>query len=162
MTYLPIYDVRPEIHAIYELVEAQDGEIFDDQEKLLKSLQLEREELLWQVGVMVKNLDATATAYEQVGRVLLGKSDRAQKRADFFKHVLSQLLNDGEKFSNSQVTLSWRTSKAVEVEEGKLPDIYIREVTVATPNKAELKKDLEAGAQIEGARLVTRKHLQVK
>ena len=68
----------------------------------------------------------------------------------------------GKKWQNSEVAISWRKSESVEVSNVKeLPEEYLK-YKDPEPDKVKLKADLKAGAEIDGARLVTKENIQIK
>lgn len=90
------------------------------------------------------------------------RQQQAEKRAESLKKWVAMALN-GEKFSTSKVSVSWRSSEAVEYV-GNVTDLPAEYIKVKDPevDKMALKKALKAGEVIEGASLIKRQNMQIK
>ena len=85
-----------------------------------------------------------------------------EKKKERMKDILSESmsLTGHERVNTTLFKVSFRKSKAVEVDEAVLPEAY--KVATWKADKKRLKEDLKNGLEIIGASLVERKNLSIK
>lgn len=144
--------------AILECVDAETGEIIDD--KALEGLELARDSKLENIACWIKNLKADAESYKKEKEVFIQKEKAAKNKAENLKRFLQLALN-GEKFKTSKVSISYRKSETVEIDElEKLSDEFIKIEKKA--DKAAIKAAIKEGVEIVGARIVENNNIQIK
>lgn len=130
--------------------------------KELDDLQLGLEEKVLSIGTWIKNLKAEAEALKAEAKNLSNRATAKQNRLERLKTYLSDAIKPGTKYEDSRCKISWRSSTAVEVsiDPSLLPEEY-RKIAYSA-SKTDIKKDLEAGKSIVGAKLVKNENIQIK
>lgn len=153
-------------NAIMALIDADTGEISDFD--ALEALNMERETKIENVALAVKNLTAEAAAIGEEVKRLQERKKAAENKAARFKEFMQYALA-GEKFKTPRVSVSYRNTKAVEVDnetfvKWAMDSLRDDLLTFADPepNKRELKTFLEEGNACEGAELVNRVSVIIK
>lgn len=144
--------------AILECVDAETGEIIDD--KALEELELARDNKIENIACWIKNLKADAESYKKEKEVFVQREKAAKNKAESLKRYLEMALG-GEKFKTSKVSISYRKSEIVEIDEiEKLSDEFIKIEKKA--DKTAIKAAIKEGAEIVGARIVENNNIQIK
>ena len=144
--------------AILECVDAETGEIIDD--KALEELELARDNKIENIACWIKNLKADAESYKKEKEVFVQREKAAKNKAESLKRYLEIALG-GEKFKTSKVSISYRKSEIVEIDEiEKLSDEFIKIEIKA--DKTAIKAAIKEGAEIVGARIVENNNIQIK
>lgn len=145
--------------AILSCIDTETGEILDADK--LNALQIEREEKLENVALWIKDLTAEAAALKAEKQAFADRQKAAENKAESLKKWLTDALN-GEKFKTTKVAVSFRKTKSVQVEDiWKLDDSFVK-YAEPTPDKAAIKKAIEAGQEVAGATLVENVSCSVK
>lgn len=144
--------------AILECVDAETGEIIDD--KALEELELARDNKIENIACWIKNLKADAESYKKEKKVFVQREKAAKNKAESLKRYLEMALG-GEKFKTSKVSISYRKSEIVEIDEiEKLSDEFIKIEKKA--DKTAIKAAIKEGAEIVGARIVENNNIQIE
>lgn len=153
-----LYDINYEKY--YGCVDEETGEI--DTEKLA-ALEEEFNSKVSNLACWCKELKAEAEAIKAEKQALAKRQATTENQLERVKRYLQDAL-EGQKFKDSRVSISYRTSTSTEVSEDLdlniLPD-SLKKVTVE-PNKTAIKEAIEAGLDIEGCRLVTKTNIQIR
>lgn len=145
--------------AILSCIDTETGEILDAEK--LNALQIEREEKLENVALWIKNLKSDAEALKAEKQAFADRQKAAENKAESLKKWLTEALA-GEKFKTTRVAVSFRKTKSVQVEDiWKLDDSFVK-YAEPTPDKAAIKKAIEAGQEVAGATLVENVSISVK
>lgn len=145
--------------AILSCIDTETGEILDADK--LNALQIEREEKLENVALWIKNLKSDAEALKAEKQAFADRQKAAENKAESLKKWLTEALS-GEKFKTTRVAVSFRKTKSVQVEDiWKLDDSFVK-YAEPTPDKAAIKKAIEAGQEVAGATLVENVSISVK
>lgn len=153
---MTLYDIDARIAACFD---EETGEVLDCE--ALDALAMEREIKVGHIARAYRNLSAEADAIDAEIKRLRDKLASANRRANNCKAYLEHALG-GEKFKDGVVTVSYRKSVAVVVEEGaQIPDEYLRHPAPEI-NRTALGAALKAGVAIQGARLEDRMNIQVR
>lgn len=156
---MKLYEIDQRIAA---LVDEDTGEIANFEE--FESLQIERETKLENMALWYKDLRAEAEAIKKEAAILDERQRTSKAKADKLKSYLEYLLN-GDTFKTPKVSISYKPSVAVEVEEGfESTDIAAEYLTPQPPklDKRSLGDALKAGVVIPGASLRQNKNIQIK
>jgi len=138
--------------AFMNCVDPETGEVIGDTAEL-DALQIQRDEKVENIACLIKNLKAEAEAIQNEERKLKSRRQACENHAEWLKRYLANNLQ-GEKFKSARVSISWRKSQAVEVEDvWKLPEEFVR-MADPEPKKRELAEALKQGIEIPGAELV--------
>lgn len=128
----------------------------------LDAIGLAREEILEQMALYIKELQAQEVALKTEQDSLASRRASVNKQIDGLKSSLTQELA-GQRLETPKVAVSFRKSTSVNViDMDTLPAIYRREKVTYTADKQEIKQALQAGHQVTGAELVERQNLQIK
>lgn len=154
---MKLYELNQEIENFNLEIDEETGEILNSDE--LDKLSLERDAKIENIALWIKNLKAEAEAVKKEKDNLAKRERSLSNLADRLKEYLGSNLN-GEKFSSPRVSLSWRKSQAVEVDEDFSDERFIR--YEAKISKTDIKDALKSGKIIKGARLIENNSLQIK
>lgn len=153
--------------AILECIDAETGDILDADK--LNELMIERDTKLENVALWVKNLTSDADAYKAERDAFAEREKAARNKAESLKRWLSDALG-GDKFTTSKVAISFRKSKAVEIDDEQAFIDWARahdrddllSYKEPTVNKTAIKKELETVDTIGGARIVERANISIR
>lgn len=160
---MKLYEISDAIRAALDHIELDEetGEILSAD--ALHAVEAAASEKIEATALYLRELDAEAKAAKDEADRMIARVKSMQKRSDYLKAMLLDALHATGKVKTARVTVSIRTSKAIEVADGvTLPDAFVTVRTTTTPNKTALKEAIEAGAEIEGVRLVARESVQIK
>lgn len=140
-------------------VNAATGELFTAED--LESLAIEKDAVIENIALWVKNLDAEAKALKEEESALQERRKAKEKKIESLKRLLSDSLA-GKKFETAKVAMSFRKSTAVNVvDETAIPSGYLIEQAPKI-DKTAIKKALQAGIEVAGCTLEERQNLQIK
>ena len=156
-------------HAIAEAFEAaidpETGEITDsDAWAELESLQMARETKLEGIGCWIKDLLAEASAIKTEEEALKKRRQSSEKKAESLKGYLAWTL-EGQNFKTPKVAVSWRKSRAVEIDEAvfwKNPAECFVRYGKPTADKKAITAALKDGGIVPGAALVEKVSMTIK
>ena len=158
---MKLYEIE---QAIESLIDQETGEILNIE--AFQGLHMERDTKIENIALWMKNLNAEAEAIAAERKTLQDRETSVKNKADSLKERLTQILN-GEKFSTPKVSIGWRTSKSVEVDddfiewaEKKAPQLLKYKEPEADKNK--IKSALAVGFEVVGARIVEKQNIQIK
>lgn len=160
---MKLYQISDAIRQALDHIELDEetGEILSADE--LHAVEAEAADKIEATALYLRELDAEAKAAKEEADRMLARVKSMQKRSDYLKAMLLEALHATGKVKTARVSVSIRTSKAIEVADGvTLPDAFVTVRTTTTPNKTALKEAIEAGADIEGVRLVERESVQIR
>ena len=160
---MKLYEIAPALRFALDdiVVDEETGEILNAD--ALHAVEAQAAEKIEATALYLRELDAEAKAAKDEADRMIARVKSMQKRSDYLKAMLLDALHATGKVKTARVTVSIRTSKAIEVADGvTLPDVFVTVRTTTTPNKTALKEAIEAGADIEGVRLVERESVQIK
>ena len=169
---MKLYEIRQEIADLLERgfdIDLETGEVLDIGPKL-DALQMDEREKLENIALYIKGLTAEAAAIRDEERTLAerrkAKENKAQRLHDYISEYMDAQAYDG--LETARVRLSFRMSQAVEIDEAvfmpwaRVHDVYLR-YSEPVPDKKILAEAFRAGTScIPGAKMVTRRNLQVK
>lgn len=164
-----LYEIDQQIEDILEnSVDYETGEILPEALGQLEALQMEREQKIENVALWHKNLHAEAKAITDEIKVLQERKKSLESKMDWQDEWLEYAL-DGRKFETPKVAISFRKSTTVMVDdEQAFCEKYSQNQELVTtrierkPNKAEIKRLLKEGADIDGVSLVEKQNIQIK
>lgn len=160
-----LYELDEEIKAMQHAIELHaietGGEIPDDLDARLESLQIEKERKISNLVRWYKNEDAIADTIENEYKALKERTDQHKKRAESIKRYLSSALN-GSKWEDKYGAVSWRKSKSVQItcDPATLPPKYVK--VEYTPKKRELRDAIESGAKIDNVTIEEKNSISIR
>lgn len=158
-----LYQIGKEYEEIAEQLEY--GELTPDLEKALSITQEELQTKAVNYGFVVKQFESDVNAIDEEIKRLQAMKKSKVNAVDRLKQTLTDaMLHYGiEKVEVPTLKLSFRQSKSVEItDEKQVPDFYKNKKIQVSIDKNILSKDLKAGFDIKGAKLVTKQNLQIK
>lgn len=151
-----IYEIDSQI---LSCIDEETGEILDV-ERLEKLIQ-DKNNKIESVACWYKNTVAEAEAIRNEISNLKARKERDEKLAENLKRYISDVL-DGEKFRTAKVSVSYRKSSSVEVDDVyRLPDEFLT-YKAPEPKKSLLKSAIDNGQKFEGVRIVEKMNIQIK
>lgn len=151
-----LYEIN---EAILNCVDMETGEIIDGDR--LNELQMAFDDKVENIALWIKDLLAEAEAVKAEKNNLAKRQQVCENKAKSLKEYLSKFLA-GEKFKTSKVSISYRKSESVEVEDiTKVDDNYLK-FAEPTVDKTKIKKALKEGIQLDGVKLVESQNIQIK
>lgn len=155
---MTLYEIE---EAMLECVDEETGDVIDIDK--LNDLEMERDKKISNIGCWIKDLKAEAEALKTEKKALEKRQMVAEHKAESLKDYLQTYLNGG-KYKDSRISISYRTSKAVDIAEdldvNDLPDDYKRIKVEA--DKTAIKEALNNGVLIEGCSLVENTSMIIK
>lgn len=157
---MTLYEINSEM---LNLIDEETGEVLD-YEKFVE-LNLARDEKIENIGLWIKDLKAEASALKAEKDALAKRQKTAENKAESLTRYLQMML-EGEKFKTPRLSVSYRTSKAVEVDNEFLKwamsngEQYLR-FKEPEVDKTTLKEALEKG-EVPHAAIVERVGVVIK
>lgn len=154
---MTLYEIDKAIQEALEgAVDPESGEIID--EALLAAydqLRMDRDQKVENIGLYIKNLEADAAAIKAEAKNLTARAKAAENKAEHLRNYMQFCLN-GQKFQSPRLSVSFRRSQKVEVDQNRLfeiPDDYLRYKDPEV-DKKRVSEALKAGEDIPGCTLV--------
>ena len=157
---MTLYEIDQNIMALID----EDGEITNPE--AFDELQITRSEKLEGIACWIKNLKADAAAIKAEEDVLAERRRTIENKIKSLSEFLSNTLA-GQKFSTPRVSVSYRTSKALEIADN---DTFVAWASMFNPSLLRIKRDpdkkaitdaINGGMDVPGAQIVERKSMQV-
>ena len=158
---MTLYEIDQNIMALID----EDGMITDTE--AFDALQMSRTEKMEGIACWIKNLKSDAAAIKAEEDVLAERRRTIENKIKSLSEFLSNTLA-GQKFSTPRVSVSYRTSKALEIADN---DIFVAWASMFNPSLLRIKRDpdkkaitdaINGGMDVPGAQIVERKSMQVK
>lgn len=161
---MKLWEISDQIErVITDAIDRETGELDEAALESLSELQGDLKAKATQVALYIAGEIAEGKAVEEHAKMLAKRASGHKRRAEKLKSYLERhLLHHlgAEDISDPRVQIKWRTSRAVEIEEGAvLPDELTR-VTVA-PDKKAITERIKAGEKVKGCSLVERRNMSI-
>lgn len=151
-----LYEIDEEI---LDCVDQETGEIIDPEK--LAQLQMDFDKKVEGIALWIKNLLSDAEAIKAEKNKLADRQRSCENKARNLKEYLSGYLC-GEKFKTPRVSISYRKSESVEVQDiSKLDEEYLKFVDPEV-DKTKVKKALKDGIELSGVVLVQNNNIQIR
>ena len=162
---MTLYEINKLIEdALDGAIDPETGEVVDEElMAAYEELQLSRDEKVENIGCFIKNLEADAAAIKAEAKNLTARAKAAENKAEHLRSYMAFCLQ-GQKFQTPKVSVSFRKSKAAEVDPEALaflPERFLR-FKDPEPDKKAITDALKAGEEIDGCRLVERTSVIIK
>lgn len=162
---MKLYEYPKELESILEqCMDPESGEIIeDDLWNAYEALQMERDQKAEGIGCWIKDLEAEAKAIREEERALAARRRSAENQAERLRRYLQFSLR-GEKFSTPRLSVWYKKSQKVEVDENRLNEIPERFLRYKQPEvaKEDVRKALVAGETVPGCALVDNVSMIIK
>lgn len=160
---MSLYQINEEIT---NLIDQESGEVKDFE--TFETLSIARDVKIENTALYIKNLNAEVDAIKAEELKLAERRKAAESHSDRLKDYLFNYLN-GEKFSTAKVSLSFRSSKAIKIDDetafikwAKANNAGLLTFKEPTISKTKIKEALGNGEVIEGASVGTNTSLIIK
>lgn len=161
---MKLYEIAPALRFALDDIEVdpETGEILNAD--ALHAVEAQAAEKIEATALYLRELDAEAkAAKEEADRMLDRVKSMQKKRSDYLKAMLLDALHATGKVKTVRVTVSIRTTKAVEIAEGAdLPEAYTTVKTTVSPNKVAIKQALLDGVEVPGCHLEARESVSIR
>lgn len=160
---MKLYEISDAIRQALDHIELDEetGEILSAD--ALHAVEAQAAEKVEATALYLRELDAEAKAAKEEADRMLARVKSMQKRSDYLKAMLLDALHATGKVKTGRVTVSIRTTKAVEIAEGAdLPEAYTTVKTTVSPNKTAIKDALSAGIEVPGCHIEERESVQIR
>lgn len=160
---MKLYQISDAIRQALDHIELDEetGEILSAD--ALHAVEAQAAEKVEATALYLRELDAEAKAAKEEADRMIARVKSMQKRSDYLKAMLLDALHATGKVKTGRVTVSIRTTQAVEIDEGtELPEAFVTTKTTTSPNKVALKDALKGGAAIPGVHLITKESVQIR
>lgn len=160
---MKLYEIAPALRFALDDIEVdpETGEILNADE--LHAVEVEAAEKIEATVLYLRELDAEAKAAKDEADRMIARVKSMQKRSDYLKSMLLDALHATGKVKTARVTVSIRTTQAVEIAEGaNLPEAYTTVKTTVSPNKVAIKQALLDGVEVPGCELIERESVSIR
>lgn len=159
-----LYQIDAEIMRAFEdAMDPDTGEIVDAEAyAALDCLGVERDNKIENILLWIKDLKSDVEQLKKEKMAFSERQKSAERKCESLTRYVSGVLA-GQKFKTAKVEASWRKSEVV-IYDGDIAALPDKFKKYADPElkKAELKKALKDGEEIDGARIEQRSNLQIK
>ena len=160
---ISLYKINENMLSLLSVIEANEGELT---EEVLEQLEITNEELQTKSEsylAVIKNREALNTQIDDEVKRLQAMKKANNNLVSRLKNSLLNAVNIFGEFETGLVKFGIRKSTSVEVTGivNDLPKEYKTVKVTEQPNKAEIKKSLQKGEQIEGCALITNYNLKI-
>lgn len=167
-----LFEIDAAIMAAFDAAVDQDtGEILDEEAlKAFDQLNVDRSTKIENIACWIRNLESDANELKEQKMIFATRQAAAERKRDSLKRYLTQVMA-GEKFETPRVSIRWRKSEGVEIDDEasfvnqiETTDLADELLTYQAPkiNKTAVKDALKQGLSLPGARLETRQNIQIK
>ena len=164
-----LYQINQDILELLEngynlaCIDLETGEINEEKaQEYLEALEIERAVKIENIALYIKNLESDAAEIKAEEKNLKARREAKEKKAQRLRDYLASCLNN-TKFETAKVLLSFRSSKVVVIDNlEELDKTYIKEKVEYSADKTAIKKALDSGEIVIGARLEEKQNLQIK
>ena len=154
---MKLYEI---LAALENCVDQETGEIIDIE--ALDALEMQYEKKVSDIACWVKNLRAEAGALKNEKDALAKRQKVCENKADSLQKYLDSILN-GAKFKDERVSISYRRSESVEVDDAAIDELPARFIKIEkSVMKTPLKDALKGGQTFDGVRLVEHNNIQIR
>ena len=160
---MKIYEALEIESAINLLAEENEGEISEDDFRLLIEAQTTELSKVENVCRYVKHLEYFADACKQERTILAAKQQAAENRIESIKKFLNPFIQQKGKFDAGVFKLSDRKSERTEIiNEDEIPAQFKIIKQIITVDKDAVKKAIKAGEIVNGAQITEHHSTQIK
>lgn len=177
-----LYEIDERLKVLEELnVDSFTGEVIEDDneiKRLYNEIQMDLNTKLENTACYIKSLIADVEAIKNEENKLKtrrkAKENLAERLQNYLNNYIENSYRDEEgnvnltklnkfRFETPKALISYRKSESVNVTDlESLPNEYIKTETITKADKAEIKKAIKNGLEINGAELVTNYNMQIK
>lgn len=163
MTALTLYRCAADVQAALDYYFDSETEREDTLEAVIGQFEVKAQSVI----AYIKNQEITEKMLEEhIGR-MTGKLKAAKARNQSLKDYLARNMQAAGiteiKADDGTFKASFRKSEAVVIlDEAQIPAEFMRETVKTEPDKTAIRKAIESGRQVAGAKIEGRKNLQIR
>lgn len=163
MTSLTLYRCAADVQAALDYYFDSETEREDTLEAVIGQFEVKAQSVI----AYIKNQEITEKMLEgHIGR-MTGKLKAAKARNQSLKDYLARNMQAAGiteiKADDGTFKASFRKSEAVVIlDEAQIPAEFMREAVKTEPDKTAIRKAIESGRQVAGAKIEGRKNLQIR
>jgi predicted phage-related endonuclease len=165
---MKLYQINHEIENIIENNVSETGEISTEIVNLIESLEIQRKDKVQSLALLYKDFNYFSDSIANEIKSLQQKKKSIENKIDFIKKYLERNLAEGEKFNETNFTITWRKSTSIEVD----PFINEKKFAEQFPDLVNIKIELQknkikdliktTGVIPEGINYVEKNNLVIK
>lgn len=156
-------DIQAFIDGLFEMAD-ENGEVDIDMD-ILENLKEQRQTKLENIALYIKNLASDAQAIKEEEITLAERRKRLERKCERLKGILvrSMMENNEKELSSARYSAKIRDSKATEIfDMNSLPNEYLKMKIEYSPDKTAIKKAIESGTEVAGARIIVNHNLKLE
>lgn len=160
---MKLYEIPTKIRAVLDGIDCdpETGEILSAD--ALHAVEAEAAEKIEATALYLRELDAEAKVAKEEADRMLDRVKSMQKRSDYLKAMLLDALHATGKVKTGRVTVSIRTTQAVQInQEQAIPEAFTTVKTTVSPNKVAIKQALLDGVEVPGCHLEARESVSIR
>lgn len=160
---MKLYDIEERYRAFAERLEAQDGELTEQDFAELDGIEEDFTEKANNYAGLIKELEAESKALSDAAKSFKERAERKANTADYLRERLKKAMEfiGKDKVETINAVVSFRRSQSVEIVNDKeIPEAFLK-VSYAV-DKAAIKDRLKSGEIVPGAVLKENRSLQIK
>lgn len=158
---MKLYEIAPALRFALDdiVVDEETGEIL--QADALHAVEAEAADKIEATALYLRELQAEAKAIKEEADRMIARVKSMQKRSDYLKSMLLDALHATGKVKTGRVTVSIRTTQAVQInQEQAIPEAF-KKITIS-PNKVLIKETISAGGCVPGCELIERESVSIR
>ncbi len=157
-----LFEIDEDLRKALDSIEVdEDGCIATESFNKITALQEERDRKIEGIALYYKETLVEVEALKAEAKTLSERAKIAENRAESLKKYLISSLN-GECLKTSRVTISYRKSVSVDVDEDLLSKKYFIRKVEEKPDKKAILELLKSGKRVMGAELIEKQNIQIK
>lgn len=157
-----LFEIDEELRNALDCIEVdEDGCVDPESFDKITALQEEREKKIEGVALYYKETLIEAEALKAEAEKLKERARIAQNRAEGLKMYLVSSLK-GEPLKTARVSVTYRKSTSVDIDEELLPKKYYVRKVEEKPDKKQIMEILKSGQRVRGAELIEKQNIQIK
>lgn len=160
---MKLYEIAPALRFALDdiVVDEETGEILNAD--ALHAVEAQAAEKIEATALYLRELDAEAKVAKEEADRMLDRVKSMQKRSDYLKAMLLDALHATGKVKTGRVTVSIRTTQAVQInQEQAIPEAFTTVKTTVSPNKVAIKQALLDGVEVPGCHLEARESVSIR
>ena len=163
MTALTLYQCAADVQAALDYYFDSETEREDTLEAVIGQFEVKAKSVI----AYIKNQEITEKMLDEHIKHMTGKHKAEKARNQELKHYLARNMQATGiteiKADDGTFKASFRKSKAVEIlDEAQIPAEFMRETVKIEPDKTAIKKAIESGREVAGAKIEERQNLQIR
>ena len=160
---MKLYEIDYKIREFWNKILEQDGELTEEDMQTLESIEVAKDEKVKAYGVIIREISAEIDECKAEMDRIKEIADKRERNLERLKTTLKDFMlnNDMPKYESIEVNISFRKSKALEIEEGiELPNEFLKVKT--EPDKTAITDFIKNGGVVKGCQIVEKSNIQIK